>query len=190
MSDFAILSRPALAAVTPGHFGTRSDVPGIVLTALPEGHVLHILGAAGATHHLQQLAQEAGKLGSSVPRFTAPGQWFIVGDTVLSPAGIAQFAAAIGNFAAVSDQSHGRVRIRVEGGKVETMLAKGIAVNLAVRAFPPGTSATMICGHVSVHVTRLSETEFELMVLRGFAEDLWHSLVQMGLEFGVECRRA
>jgi sarcosine oxidase, subunit gamma len=189
MSDFPIQSRPALANVAFGHFGTRSDAPGITLTALPEGYVLHILGSAGATDHLATLTQAAAKLGGSAPRYTAPDQWFIVGDTLLTPSDIQQFAATIAGFAAVSDQSHGRVRIMVEGTKVETMLAKGIAANLAIKAFAPGTASTMICGHVTVHVTRLSQTAFELSVLRGFAEDLWHSLVEMALEYGVECQR-
>ena len=44
------------------------------------------------------------------------------------------------------------------------------------------TRATLI-GHIAVHLTRTGPDRFELMVLRGFAESLWHDLETMSAEF-------
>jgi sarcosine oxidase subunit gamma len=81
------------------------------------------------------------------------------------------------------DQSHGRVRIRVSGAKVEQMLAKGTAVDLAPIAFPLGHATTTLIGHVAAHITRTDSESFEIIVLRGFAESLWDDLETMGREF-------
>jgi heterotetrameric sarcosine oxidase gamma subunit len=66
----------------------------------------------------------------------SPGQWFIVGNKLLSRSEITALISTLEPKADCVDQSHGRVRIRVSGSKVEQMLAKGTAVDLAPTAFP------------------------------------------------------
>ena len=108
---------------------------------------------------------------------------------MLSPGDLADIALLLSPRTAVSDQSHGRVRIGLAGPDATRLLAKSVAVDLSDSAFPVGHSATMLSGHVSINLARLSQTEFEIIVLRGFAADLWESLRHQALEFGVECRR-
>lgn len=169
MSDLPLVSRPALAGKTP------LDTAGIRLRALPEGHVIHVLAKPG-TDPSAALATLAG---DGAVRAAAPGQWFIVGDAALAPEETGALLATLGPDAVGVDQSHGRVRILIGGHMVERVLAKGIAADLALAAFPVGHATTALVEHIAAHVTRVAEQEFELMVLRGFAESLWDSLVRM-----------
>ena len=93
------------------------------------------------------------------------------------------FAALVARLpdVAVSDQSHGRVRIVVEGAQAAEMLAKGTAVDLEGMAV--GASASTLVGPLGVHLTRTSAVRYELMVLRSFAEALWHDLEMMAAEY-------
>jgi sarcosine oxidase subunit gamma len=81
------------------------------------------------------------------------------------------------------DQSHGRVRIRIEGKMASRALSKGNAVDLDPSAFPVGQSAVTLIGHIAAHMTRVAPEAFEIIVLRGFAESLWDDLARMSLEF-------
>lgn len=87
--------------------------------------------------------------------------------------------------AAVSDLSHGRVVLRLEGEAATALLAKGVALDLDLTAFPPGRIAQAAIHHVDVLVHRLGETTFELWVLRGFAEALAEWLIDAGGELSI-----
>ncbi|AWM28041.1 sarcosine oxidase subunit gamma family protein [Sinorhizobium fredii] len=177
MSEFAIVHRSALAPAP------RVASHRIAIIALPEGHVVQVFERAPGADLLAVLADAAGTAPHAV-RTAGPGQWFIVGDEPLPRDTFLDLANALGPHAATVDQSHGRVRIRVEGTMVERMLAKGTAIDLDIGAFPVGHSAATLLGHVSVHLTRLDATAFEIMVLRGFASSLWEGLERMSAEFG------
>lgn len=142
---------------------------GVTLTALPEGHVVLLLTRAAAA------APDAPGL-----RPAGPGQWFMVGDTPLGAADLAALIARLPDVA-VSDQSHGRVRIAVAGARAAAMLAKGTAVDL--EALPVGASTATLIGPLGAHLTRTAETAYELMVLRSFAAALWHDLEAMAAEY-------
>lgn len=160
MSEASYLHRAALDGALGG---------GVTLRALPEGHVVLLLARAGAQ-------------APDVPglRPAGPGQWFLVGDAPLGAEELAALAARLPDVA-VSDQSHGRVRVAVSGGRVAAMLAKGTALDL--EALPVGASATTLVGPLGVHVTRTAAESYELMVLRSFAAALWHDLEAMAAEY-------
>lgn len=152
-------------------FTHRSALSGSVgggarITALPEGGVLHLLGRAGAP------APELEGL-----RAAGPGQWFLVSG---APLDVAALAARFPNLA-ICDQGHGRARIAVEGPRAADMLAKGTAVDLERMAL--GASAQTLVGPIGAHLTRTGEQAFELLVLRGFADSLWHDLEAMAAEW-------
>lgn len=155
-----LLHRPALGGPIAG---------GVTLTALPEGRVLHLLARAGAP------APDLDGL-----RPMAPGQWLLVGDHPMDGAEVARLAARLPDVA-ICDQSHGRVRIAVAGPRAAAMLAKGTAVDLDAMAV--GASAATLVGPIGVHLTRTGGQAFELVVLRGFAESLWHDLAAMAAEY-------
>lgn len=176
MSESRVVSRPAL--------GSKAAVrsAGIAITALPEGHVIHVLGEAGGPDLAPLLREATGGKPHAV-RAAGPAQWFLVSDERLSHAGITAVLDALPPGAAGIDQSHGRVRIRIDGPMTEHVLAKGTAVNLALAAFPVGQSTTTLIGHIAAHLTRIARDTFELMVLRTFAQSLWDDLATMSAEY-------
>ncbi len=88
--------------------------------------------------------------------------------------------------ASLTDQSHGRVVLRISGPKSRAVLAKGTAVDLHESKFPIGKSALTQMAHVSVHLTRSGDNEFTLSVFRGFSESFWQWLVSQAGEFGYQ----
>ena len=142
---------------------------GVTLKALPEGHVVLLLTRAGAQ-------------APDVPglRPGGPGQWFMVGEAPLSAEELAALVARLPDVA-VSDQSHGRVRIVVEGARAAEMLAKGTAVDL--EALAVGAYAITLVGTLGAHLTKMAATTYEVMVLRSFAEALWDDLEVMAAEY-------
>ncbi len=170
----------ALADVKRGRFGSPG-ASGVELHVRPEACVLHILGAPGCG----DLQAELQATGYGAVRYFNPTQWFIVGDQPLPPAALEKLTRDLDGRASVSDQTHGRVRIGISGPRAADALAKGTGIDLEL--FPVGGSAMTLVGHISVNLARTGANDFELMVLRGYAESLWHDLVHMGLEYGVQC---
>lgn len=170
MPDFDIVHHPVLSGVAP------IDGARIRLSPLPEGTVLQILGSEDDVARLRDKAAEFGL--SCRPN--GPKDWFLVSD---NPSFVPPFTHFVSAFApsAVVDQSHGRVRIVIEGEAVEAVLAKGTGLDLA--GFSVGCATTTLIGHIATHLTRTAPNRFELMVLRGFAETLWHDLETMSREF-------
>ena len=150
---------------------------GIRLQALPEGHLLHVLGAIEPSALAAELAK-AGFAKSSI-RKAGFRQWFVAGDEPLTPASLDVLAAALAGKAYVMDQSHGRVRIGISGRSSRALLSKGTAVDLDPSVFPEGQSAMTMVGHLSVQIVRTGDDSFELTVLRSFAESLWDDLTHM-----------
>lgn len=171
MSSFELIHRAALGAAKP----LLSDR--IRLTALPEGAILSVIGA---TDKADRLADTAVKSGLSL-RANGPGQWYLVADEAISRAAIHALAGSLGDAFTIIDQSHGRIRIAVEGPAVQDVLAKGTGLDLAL--FAVGDATSTLIGHIATHVTRLAGEHFELMPLRGFAESLWHDLETMATEY-------
>lgn len=149
----------------------------IRLQALPEGHLLHVLGAIEPSTLAAELAK-AGFAKSSI-RKAGFRQWFVAGDEPLVPASLDVLAAALAGKAYVMDQSHGRVRIDISGRSSRALLSKGTAVDLDPSVFPEGQSAMTMVGHLSVQIVRTGDDSFELTVLRSFAESLWDDLTHM-----------
>lgn len=141
----------------------------IRLEPLREGTILQVFGTDAS-----QLATFARGHRLSL-RANGPGQWYLVGDEP----GLALNQRPAGFI--FTDQSHGRVRIAVEGAVARDVLAKGTGVNLSTLAV--GDASTALFGHIAAHITCVSPDGYELMPLRGFAESLWHDLKQMAAEF-------
>ncbi|GAC1044677.1 sarcosine oxidase subunit gamma [Rhizobium sp. No.120] len=154
----------------------------IRLEALPEGHLLHVMGAT-TSEELATHLPAAGLKDSSV-RPSGYRQWFIAGNEQLTGSQEQALADALAGRAFVSDQSHGRIRIRISGSRAARMLNKGTAIDLHPASFPEGSSAMTLFGHTSVQLTRTGMEDFELTVLRSFAESLYEELETLVLSQG------
>ena len=91
---------------------------------------------------------------------------------------------ALSHLATVSDQSHGRVIIRIYGANARAVLAKGTPVDLHPQEFAIGKSAVTQMAHVGTHLSRVAEDTFDISVFRGFAESFWEWITQQSEEFG------
>ncbi|MCF1463218.1 sarcosine oxidase subunit gamma [Agrobacterium vitis] len=163
LSDFPLLRRSSLADKGVETFGA------VTLESVQDATVLHLLGKPGDAAPTPQ--------GGFALRSAGPGQWFAV-----APAGADQAAAFDANVFLV-DQSHGRTLIRISGAPVRQVLMKGTALDLHPDQFAIGNATTTLIGHISVNLCRTGEDQFELLVLRGFAESLWDELAGMAREF-------
>ena len=159
----------------------------IRLEALPEGHLLQVMGATTSEELAAHLAA-AGFEDSSV-RPAGYRQWFIAGSERLAGSQERALADALAGRAFISDQSHGRIRIRISGSSAARMLNRGTAVDLHPANFPEGSSVMTLFGHISVQLTRLGMEDFELTVLRSFAESLYEELETLVVSQGAGIRR-
>lgn len=164
MPDFELAHRHALDSVRPLMLGR------IRMTPLPEGTVLQLFADAA---YFPALASAAGRAAKSL-RPNGPGQWYLVSDIRMNRTELAEFAAGLPSSVSIVDQSHGRVRIAIEGAGVEEVLAKGTGIDLS--RFDVGAASTTLFGHIAAHLTRTSQERFEIMPLRGFAVSLWQEL--------------
>ena len=172
-----MLDLPQHRPVLTGNAYNSASEARVRLEALPEGHLLHVIGAIEPS----ALAAELAKAGLATSSIRKAGfrQYFIAGDEPLVPVSFAALVAALAGKVFVMDQSHGRVRIGVSGRQSRVLLSKGTAVDLDPSVFPEGHSAITMVGHLSVQIARTGEDSFELTVLRSFAESLWDDLTHM-----------
>ncbi|MUZ71636.1 sarcosine oxidase subunit gamma [Agrobacterium vitis] len=164
LADFHLVRRPALATKAVERFGV------LTLETVFDTTILHVLGKPGDVAPMPPQGFDL--------RNAGPGQWFAVG-----PASADQAAAAFGPDIILVDQSHGRTLIRISGAPVRNVLAKGTALDLHPEQFAVGAATTTLIGHIAVNLCRTAEDQFELLVLRGFAESLWDELAGMAREF-------
>jgi sarcosine oxidase subunit gamma len=98
--------------------------------------------------------------------------------------------APLADLAAIVDQDHGRVVLRVTGPNVRDALAKGFAVDLRARAFKPGDTAVTSVAHIGVKLWQIDDARtYDIAIPRGFASSIWHWLEASAAEYGLELVR-
>ncbi|MEQ9348587.1 MAG: sarcosine oxidase subunit gamma family protein [Thalassospira sp.] len=168
-------------------FPAKRDANGhaaVHIAPIGAGFVFHVLGNAQADEaSLKKLIHDiAPDVGGDL-RSPSPGQWFWIGACEVSQDRQGEILAKLPGDFAISDQTHGRVRLSVSGGKVRDVLAKGTMIDLGPDVFAVGASAMTQIGHIGAMITRTDEDCFEIMVLRSFAVSLWDELHHMAAEF-------
>ena len=120
---------------------------------------------------------------------TGPEAWLAIAED--GGNGFAAFLRdAIGDYAAVVDQSDGYAVLRVSGQNARALLAKGVPLDLHARSFQVGDLAATVVSHIGTTIWRLADREdgapvFELLVFRSLAESFWHWLNESAAEFGL-----
>lgn len=123
---------------------------------------------------------------------TGPGSWFATSEGAGN--GFAsELAAALGDCAAVSDQSDGQAVLRLSGPKVREALCKLVPVDLHPRAFRIGDVAVTVAAHIGATMWRLDDESngdavFEIAVYRSLAESFWSALSASAAAFGFKSR--
>lgn len=173
---------PLANVAVQGRFGADRGAPGVTFSVRHPLSIATVIARAGKG----RAAAEA--LAGYQPRWAGPEQYFVVAEGRGEGALYRELKAALDGIASVSDQSHGRVIIRIEGPKARQVLAKGTPVDLHADEFPLGKSASTQMAHVGVHLTRVADDAFELSMFRGFSESFWEWITTQAEEFGYHVR--
>jgi sarcosine oxidase subunit gamma len=120
--------------------------------------------------------------------WNGPNTWMIVASDVESGAKpdklLETLNKAVGDLAAVIDQSHGRCCLRLSGSHARTVMAKNCAIDLHPRAFKAGSCALTAVAHMSALVVQLDDTpSYDLFVARSLARSFAHAIEHACREF-------
>ena len=160
-----------------GRFGAAHGTPGVTLSVQHPAAIVTVIARKGKAKALAD-ALKAWR-GARV-QWAGADQYFVL-DKPYEEA-----AEKLEGLASCSDQSHGRVIIRIEGPKVRNVLCKGTSVDLHENEFETGKSVLTQMAHVGAHLTRVGKDAFELSVFRGFSESFWEWLTEQAEEFGYQ----
>ncbi len=183
-------------AYRPGSFGNLADGAGIAISLTAPGSIVEVAAWRGSEQPLIDAISNA--TGLSIPVTPGagavkdgmsgfgigPGRFLLVDETE----GLAQtlLSAVPIDVGTVTDLSHGRTAIRVEGGKAEWVLAKFFALDFSLAAFPVGSGRATAHHDVLAQIQRTGEQRFELYVFRSFARSFWTALCHGAEEVGCE----
>lgn len=121
---------------------------------------------------------------------TGPGQWLALAEGADGHAFEKSLREALGNAASVSDQSDGRLVLRVSGPKARAAIQKGVLIDLHPRAFRAGDAAVTTIAHLGAALWQIDDAPtYEFAVFRSFAQAFWRWLEEAGAEYGVEIAR-
>jgi sarcosine oxidase subunit gamma len=101
--------------------------------------------------------------------WSGPNSWLVFG------ADMADLAAAK-PYAAITEQSDGRVVFEVAGAHAKLALAKTVPIDLHDDAFAIGATALTLAGHINVQIWRVADTHYHLACFRSFAIALYDTL--------------
>ena len=111
--------------------------------------------------------------------------WLAAGGPGLSDS----LGRAVGDYAAICDQTGGYAILQVSGPKVRDALAKMIPIDLHERTFSPGAVASTSVAHMAITLWRLQDAPgahalFEIAIPRSLAVSFAHLLADSAAEFG------
>lgn len=164
----------ALAAVSSGRAGLSLSEAGyrsvVQVQAWPD-----TLKTVQAVLMSELLAEELPPLGSAIKRrdsvvaAISPGRFVLAGPQDLAT----RIEGALpASDAAVTDLSHGRVILTLEGEAAESVLQACVMIDLSGAAFASGRVAQTMIHHIDVMLHRVDEKRFDIWVLRSFAQSL------------------
>jgi sarcosine oxidase subunit gamma len=173
---------PLADVAVQGRFGADKGAPGV------EFRVRHPMSIITVIARMGMGKPVATALEVFNAQWAGPDQYFVVAEGRGEGALYRELKSALGDIASISDQSHGRVIIRIAGPRARAVLAKGTPVDLYPDEFPVGKSALTQMAHVGVHLTRVGEDAYDLSVFRGFAESFWEWITEQAEEFGYQVK--
>jgi heterotetrameric sarcosine oxidase gamma subunit len=160
-----------------GRFGADKGAPGVTLSVV---HPALIVTAIARKGKAKALADALKNWRDARVQWAGAEQYFVL-DKAFD-----EVRKKFEGLASCSDQSHGRVIIRIEGPKARNVLCKGSPADLHESEFEIGKSVLTQMAHVGVHLTCVGRDAFELSVFRGFSESFWEWLTEQAEEFGYQ----
>jgi sarcosine oxidase subunit gamma len=120
--------------------------------------------------------------------WNGPNSWMIIANDEESgrkPGELLEtLKKAIGDLAAIVDQSHGRCGLRLSGGHARRVMAKNCAIDLHQSAFKVGNCALTSVAHMSALLVQVDDTpSYDLFVARSLARSFAHAIEHACAEF-------
>ncbi len=112
----------------------------------------------------------------------APGRWLVVDQA--EGAGEALRAAIEIETGTITDLSHGRTAIAIEGEKAEWVLSKLFALDFSLAAFPVSAGKSTAHHELFTLIQRTGADRFDLYVYRSFARSFWKLLCASAQDVG------
>lgn len=194
--------RSALAGhLHVGRIGRAGGAPGVTVRERTDVALASITAAKGKAAELAARIKARTAIDlPTTPRaltsdhltfaWTAPGQWLAQAEGEDGASFAADLARDLAGLAAVTDQTDGRVLLRVAGPKVRDMLAKGCMLDVHPAVFGVGVTAVTQVALLTLQITRQPDADdvavFDLAVMRSFATSLWHWLESSAAEYGLD----
>ncbi len=123
--------------------------------------------------------------------WNGPNSWMVVcsdEEAGRAPGELLQLLKdAVGEMAAVVDQSHGRCGLRLSGSRARQVMAKNTAIDLHPRAFGPGSCAMTSVAHMNATIVQVDDAPtYDLFVIRSLARSFAHAIEHSCLEFATD----
>ena len=111
----------------------------------------------------------------------APRRWLVTGNDA---ALVARLADSVGESGTVTDLSHGRTIIRIEGKRSRWVLAKIFAVDLSEDRLEEANGLSTAHHDIFAQIQRVGPDAFDIHVFRSFARSFWELLRRSAEEAG------
>ena len=120
--------------------------------------------------------------------WNGPNSWMIIASDEASKRKpgelLKSLQKAVGDLAAVVDQSHGRCALRLSGAHARKVMAKNTSIDLHPIAFGPGQCALTAVAHMSALVIQVDDApSYYLFVARSLARSFAHAIEHACHEF-------
>ena len=122
--------------------------------------------------------------GATQVAWNGPNQWMVISDGNAAEGLLEKIQNAVGDKAAVVDQSHGRVGLRLSGEHARTVMQKNCPLDLHPVSFNAGNCAITMVAHIGALVIQVDDKPtYDLFVNRSFARSFADSVKHSCHEF-------
>ena len=191
----------AVAPTAPGHYGAATTGQ-LTLREATIGAAWNIQGDPARPDLVDQvqklfvlalpLASNTTTIGNALTAlWLGPTSWLLIArESVSAGHSLTDFSAkrdalnAAGG--ALFDVSVSRVGWTIAGPRAAIVLAKGCPLDFHPRAFPAGSCAQSVFGHVNALFCRHADGAFTVLVARSFARDIWSALCESSAQYGYD----
>lgn len=199
MADPSLHARAPLTGLTrPGRFGAATLNPGLIIEERTDLALATVMARRGKEQDLKRAVAAAYGLDlPDAPRVVSKDgvsfagisvhHWFAAAQTPAENDFVARLRDLAIGLASITDQSDGRVVLRLSGNRVRDVLVKGVPIDLHPLSFRTGDVASTLVAHIGVQIEQLDERPtFQLMAFRSLAGSFWSWLTKSAAEFGYE----
>ena len=87
-------------------------------------------------------------------------QWLAAAESSAGADFVARLREHLAGLASITDQSDGRVVLRLSGERVRDVLAKGVPIDVHARGFKTGDVASTLVAHIGVQIAQLNDAAY------------------------------